>query len=66
MKTRRKMRTRRLALDFATPPSPLPEDRVRQGFARLKEAVSTICRPQQNCMKICVDKQREFPMMQEA
>lgn len=42
MKPKRKLRQRRLALDFATPPNPLPEQRVREGFAKMRAALKSL------------------------
>lgn len=40
MKAKRKLRQRRLALDFATPISPVDHERGRELFAKLRETLS--------------------------
>lgn len=40
MKTQRKLRTRRLALDFATPENPVDHARGRELLTRMRETLS--------------------------
>lgn len=54
MKRQRKLRTRLLPLDFATPPNPVSHDRGRALLAKVRESLEN-----------SVDSERELPIIND-